>query len=104
MRFYGAVYPECLEIELELQGVPFRANHQLALTCKDRPLKQTFKPDFVCSALIVVEIKAVSQLLDLRSVGLRWQRASGAGSQLPEGDGAQTRVACEFRQLSEVGL
>jgi GxxExxY protein len=62
--FTEPVYQECLEIELELQGIPFRANQHLALTYKERPLRQRFKPDFVCFELIVVEIKAVSTLLD----------------------------------------
>jgi len=62
--FTEPVYQECLEIELELQGIPFRANQELALKYKDRPLQQRFKPDFVCFELIVVEIKAVSTLLN----------------------------------------
>jgi GxxExxY protein len=62
--FTEPVYQECLEIELEMQGIPFRANDLLPLRYKDRPLKQKFKPDFVCFELIVVEIKAVSQLMD----------------------------------------
>lgn len=62
--FTEPVYQECLEIELAMQGIPFRANELLSLTYKDRPLKQKFKPDVVCFELIVVEIKAVSQLVD----------------------------------------
>lgn len=62
--FTEPVYQECLEIELGMQGIPFRANELLPLKYKDRPLKQRFKPDFVCFELIVVEIKAVAQLVD----------------------------------------
>ncbi len=62
--FTEAVYQECLEIELEYQGIPFVAQPELQLTYRDRTLKQTFKPDFICYDKIVVEIKAVEQLID----------------------------------------
>ena len=78
--FVEPVYQECLEIELGIQGIPFRANEERSLQYKGRPLQQKFKPDFICFELIVVEIKAVSQLLDkhrgqvhnyLKATGLR---------------------------------
>ena len=36
--FLEPVYQECLEIELELRGIPFLAKPQLRLTYKDRIL------------------------------------------------------------------
>jgi GxxExxY protein len=62
--FTEPVYQECLEIELELQRIPFKAQHELKLAYKKRPLKKTFEPDFLCYDLIVVEIKAVSTIND----------------------------------------
>ncbi len=62
--FTEAVYQECLEIELDCQGIPFVAQRELQLTYRERTLKQTFKPDFICYDKIVVEIKAVEQLID----------------------------------------
>jgi GxxExxY protein len=62
--FLEAVYQECLELELGDQKMPFVAQPMLALSYKGRPLKQTYAPDFVCFAKIVVEIKAVSVLTD----------------------------------------
>jgi GxxExxY protein len=62
--FLEAVYQECLELELAEQGVPFVAQPTLALSYKRRPLRQTYAPDFICCARIVVEIKAVSALTD----------------------------------------
>jgi GxxExxY protein len=35
--FLEAVYQECLEIELELRGIPFLAQAELELTYKRRP-------------------------------------------------------------------
>lgn len=62
--FHEPVYQECLEIELALQGVPFKAQGELDLSYKGRRLKQVYKPDFVCFDKIIVELKAVSALND----------------------------------------
>ena len=62
--FLEAVYQECLELELADQGIPFAAQQKLQLTCKGRPLRQTYEPDFVCHGKIIVELKAVSTLTD----------------------------------------
>lgn len=59
------VYQECLEIELALQGIPFKAQQELALSYKGQPLKQVYVPDFVCWEKIVVELKAIKALDDV---------------------------------------
>ena len=62
--FLEAVFQECLELEFGDQGIPFVAHPQLALTYKGRVLRQTYTPDFICSGKIILEIKAVSALVD----------------------------------------
>lgn len=62
--FVESVYQECLEMELDERKIPFKAQVELALTYKGRPLKSKFKPDFICYEKIVVELKAVSGLTD----------------------------------------
>ena len=62
--FNEAVFQECLEIELELRGIPFKAQVELPLTYKGRALKSKFKADFICYDKIIVEIKAISELVD----------------------------------------
>lgn len=62
--FLEQVYQECLEIELELCGVPFVAQTPLKLTYKGRLLKQTYKPDLICFDKVIVELKAVSKIVD----------------------------------------
>ena len=62
--FVESVYQECLELELSDRNIPFKAQTELALTYKGRPLKSKFKPDFICYGKIVVELKAVSGLND----------------------------------------
>ena len=62
--FLEPVYQECLEIELEVQKIPFVAQPELRLTYREHVLKQTYKPDFICYESILLEIKAVEQLTD----------------------------------------
>ena len=53
-----------MELELGLREIPFLPQAELELTYKDRKLKQKYKPDFKCYGEIIVEIKAVSDLID----------------------------------------
>jgi len=62
--FLEPVYQECLEIELELHGLLFVPQQSLALKYKGRQLKQSYEPDFICFDKIIMEIKAVSKLID----------------------------------------
>ena len=62
--FLEPVYQECLEIELGLQGIPFTAQKSLSLEYKGRTLKKTYAPDFICFGKVIVEIKAVSNIID----------------------------------------
>lgn len=62
--FLEPVYQECLRIEFELQAIPFIFEPTIQLDYKGRILEQYFKPDFVCYDKIIVELKAVSGLID----------------------------------------
>jgi GxxExxY protein len=62
--FLEPVFHECLEIEFEAEGIPFRSKAPLTLTYRGRTLTQTFQPDFICFEKILLEIKAVSGLVD----------------------------------------
>lgn len=62
--FLEDVYQECLEIEFEMQDVPFHAQYPLKLHYKEQPLRKQYIPDFICFDKIIVEIKAVSKLSD----------------------------------------
>ena len=59
-----AVYQECLEIELGLQGIESAPQPRLALEYKGQRLKSEYVPDLICFGKIVVELKAVSSLTD----------------------------------------
>lgn len=62
--FLEAVYQECLEIEFEHMGIPFQAQRELRLAHRGRQLRQSYQPDFICFDKIILEIKAVSKIID----------------------------------------
>src|SRR5882724_1837533 len=62
--FLEAVYQECLEIELRLQGVPSVPKKSLTLEYKGSPLRAFYEPDFICHDKIVLELKAATELTD----------------------------------------
>ena len=57
------IYQESLEIELALRGLPFRSKQELKCFYKGRELKKCCVPDLFALDCLVVELKAVSQLL-----------------------------------------
>jgi len=57
------IYQQCLEIELQLRGIPFRAKQELACHYKGHELKKCYIPDLFAFDCLIVELKAVSQLL-----------------------------------------
>ena len=93
--FHEPVYPECLEIELEFQKIPFLSKPLQTLRYRDRTLVQTFNPDFIWYDKIILEIKAVSELIDEhRAQVLKLSRRYGL----------QTRSARELWPLSKNGI
>lgn len=60
--FLESVYQECLDREFSKRGIPFVAQKELNILYKGEPLKQTFRPDFICFDQVIVELKAVSTL------------------------------------------
>ena len=57
------IYQESLEIELELRRIQFRSKQELSCFYKGRELKKRYVPDLFVFGCLVVELKAVSQLL-----------------------------------------
>ena len=53
-----------MDIEFGYRQIPFQSQQELTLQYRGGELKQRFKPDFVCYGKIVVELKAVSRLID----------------------------------------
>jgi GxxExxY protein len=57
------IYQESLEIELELRGIPFESKRELITHYKGRALQKRYVPDLFVFGCLVVEIKAVAELL-----------------------------------------
>ena len=68
--FLEKVYQECLEKEFLLRGIPYQREQQFFLDYKGRRLVQTYVADFVCYDKIIVECKAVKELLDVHKAQL----------------------------------
>src|SRR5262245_42214692 len=76
--FLEAVDHECLAKEFMRRNVPYLAQVELKLTYKGDLLLQTYKPDFVCFAKIVVELKAVKEIAPEHEAQLlNYLKASG---------------------------
>lgn len=76
--FLEDVYQECLEIELEMQGIAYEAQYPLKMDYKGRSLQKKYIPDFVCFGKIIVEIKAVKELADAHRAQIHnYLRATG---------------------------
>jgi GxxExxY protein len=62
--FLESVFHECLALEFGLQRIPFESHKRLRLEYKGSPLQQVYVADFVCFDKVVVELKAVTALID----------------------------------------
>ena len=57
------VYQQCLEIELQLREIPFETKRHLSLRYKNQQIEKTNIPDLFVFSAIVVELKAVKELI-----------------------------------------
>jgi GxxExxY protein len=57
------VYQQSLEVELGLRGIPIQSKRELAMFYKGRRLETCYTPDFFVYGGIVVELKAVADLV-----------------------------------------
>jgi GxxExxY protein len=75
--FLEAVYQECLEIEFTNREIPFISQHALPIIYKGRTLNQFYRADFICYDRIIIEVKAVSQLIEEhRAQAINYLRAT----------------------------
>lgn len=61
--FLEAVYHEALEIEFDLRGIPYESHRPIKIPYKERILDQPYEADFLVYSEIIVEIKALNQLI-----------------------------------------
>ena len=76
--FLEAVYQEALELELATRGIPFEAQPEITIVYKGTTLRQKYRADIVCFNKIIVELKAVKQVLPEHAAQLQnYLRATG---------------------------
>lgn len=59
------VYHKALEEEFRIRDIQFKSEFVIPVFYKDRNLECDFKCDFLVEDLIVLEIKAVTQIMDI---------------------------------------
>ena len=57
------IYQQSLEVELRLRSIPFVSKTELQVFYKEHLLETHYKPDLLVHDRIVVELKAVSQII-----------------------------------------
>lgn len=73
-----AVYQDAMEVELAYRKIPFEREKKYEVIYRDTKLKNFYVADFVCYDKIIVEFKAVSELLDVHKMQvLNYLRLSG---------------------------
>ena len=76
--FLEGVYQEALEFELSERRIPYKAQSEITIAYKGAQLRQTYRADIVCYDKIILELKAVKQLLPEHHAQLHnYLRATG---------------------------
>lgn len=76
--FLENVYQEALSHEFTIRNIPFIAQPELKLHYKGIQLKQTYKPDFICFDLIIVELKTVNEIANAHQAQVKnYLKATG---------------------------
>lgn len=61
--FLEAVYQQALEVELTQRNIPFVPQAEIEVEYKGMKLDQTYRADLICYDKIILELKAVQNLL-----------------------------------------
>ena len=76
--FVEAVYQEALELELAARGIPYKSQSEISINYKGKRLRQTYRADIICFDKVILELKAVKQLLPEHAAQLQnYLRATG---------------------------
>ena len=76
--FLEAVYQEALAIEFDMRSIPYEREKRLTVFYKEKELNKTYNADFICYNLIIVELKALSELTgEHESQLLNYLKATG---------------------------
>ena len=60
-----STYERCLALEMQAEGVVFKEQEPLAIAYRDVVIEKAYRVDFIVEGQLVVEIKAVAEVLDV---------------------------------------
>ena len=63
--FLERVYQDALEVEFRLRNIPYEREKLIHVMYKGHPLGEPYRADFVCYGKVIVELKSVSEILDV---------------------------------------
>lgn len=63
--FLERVYQDALEVEFRLRNIPFEREKAIQIVYKGEPLGEPYRADFVCYGKVIIELKSVSEILDV---------------------------------------
>ena len=63
--FLERVYQDALEVELRLRNIPYEREKPIQIVYKGEPLGEPYRADFVCYGKVIIELKSVSEILDV---------------------------------------
>ena len=77
--FLEAIYQEALEMEFQLQGIPYEREKELEVRYKGNVIGKKYKADFICYNIIIVELKAVDKILpEFKAQTLNYMKMSNS--------------------------
>ena len=63
--FLERVYQDALEVEFRLRNIPYEREKAIQIVYKGEPLGDPYRADFVCYGKVIIELKSVSEILDV---------------------------------------
>lgn len=76
--FLEPVYQEALAIELKMRNIPFQREVDLEVSYKGKPLRTSYRVDFICYDSVIVELEALSRIGTIEeSQVINYLKASG---------------------------
>lgn len=59
------VYQDALEYEFKMRKIPYEREKTIQVVYKGEPLGEPYRADFVCYGKVIIELKSVSEILDV---------------------------------------
>lgn len=77
--FLEAVYQEALEIEFAAGEIPFVREQSVKITYRGKPLRTSYRSDFICFGDVLVELKALKKLTEIEEAQvINYLKATGS--------------------------